>query len=245
MHWKRPENVPKGQVWSRFEGRERNGNSACVYQIRDMDEKWRKQCLDMMQKTFLNDEPLCQILGIQDDPPSIETIRSNWEAIADQGICIACFTEVDGQPKDLVGFNILVVKSRQDDEEDFDSIKGEQWKKLLRTLIAAEELVNVFDHYGVEEFLTSSGLTVLPEHRGQNIGAKIIGAREQICKAFNIHAVATVFTAITSQVLAAKCGYDVLGELPYCNMREHVPCPGETTFSTSAKLAGRQTCEGS
>ena len=56
-------------------------------------------------------------------------------------------------------------------------VKGESWKKLLKTLIAAEELVDVFDHYGVDKYLTSSGLTVLPEHRGQNIGARLIEAR--------------------------------------------------------------------
>ncbi|CAG4967872.1 unnamed protein product [Colias eurytheme] len=237
MPWKRPESVPVGKVWSRFQGRERNGKPACMYQIRDMEAHNRKQCLDMMQQTFLDDEPLCQVLEIQNDPASIQTIRNNWEAIADQGLCIACYTEENGQPTELVAFNILVVKSVGDGDEDFDSIKGEQWKKLLLTLITAEELVNLFEHFGVSEFLTSSGLTVVSGHRGQNIGARMIEAREQICKTFGLKAVATVFTAITSQVLAAKCGYQVLAELPYVEMRKHGVDLTECS-TPSAKLMG-------
>ncbi|XP_038219788.1 uncharacterized protein LOC119838054 [Zerene cesonia] len=202
-----------------------------------MEASDRRQCLDMMQQTFLDDEPLCQVLEIKKDPASIQTIRDNWEAMADQGICIACYSEENGQPKDLVGFNILVVKSIDDDDEDFDSIKGEQWKKLLLTLTATEELVNLFQHFAVSEYLTSSGLAVVSEHRGQNIGAKLIASREQICKAFGLQAVATVFTAIPSQVLAAKCGYQVLAELPYAEMRKHGV--DLTKCSTpSAKLMG-------
>lgn len=218
MPWKRPDDVPVGRVWSRFKGRERDGVPAKMYQIRDMDEADVDRYLDMMQETFLRDEPLCQVLEIPDDPQSIETIRNNWNHFCSQKICISCFTEENGRPIELVGFNILYVKCRDDEEEDVEKVKGEPWKKLLKTLTAAEKLVDVFEHYRVDKYLTSSGLTVLPEHRGQNIGARLIEARRHLCKTFIIEAVCTVFTAITSQVLAAKCGYDTLAELPYSDM---------------------------
>lgn len=215
MPWKRPAEVPVGRVWSRFKGRELNGKPAQVYQIRDMEQGIRKQCLDMMQEVFLRDEPLCDVLGINEDPESIATIRQNWEGFVSQDVSLACFTEVDGQPDQLVGFNILLVKSIDDEEEDLSQIKGEAWKKLLRVLIKSDTLVDVFKHYGVDKFLTSSGLTVVPSHRGQNIGARIFQAREPLCKALGIKATATSFTAVTSQVLAAKCGYEELGVLEY------------------------------
>nr|XP_021192861.2 uncharacterized protein LOC110378079 isoform X2 [Helicoverpa armigera] len=239
MPFVRPASVPIGQVWSRFKGRERDGKPAQMYQIRDMDESTRKICLDMMQETFLRDEPLCAILGINDDPVSIATIRANWEAYVSGNTSLACFTEVDGQPKDLVGFNIVIVKSKDDEEEDFDKIQGESWKKLLRTLIAAEEMCNVFEHYGVDRYLTSSGLTVLPEHRGQNIGARLFEAREPLAKALGITATATVFTASASQALAAKCGYELLSELHYSDMSAQgvrlADCPTPT-----AKYMGKK-----
>lgn len=60
---------------------------------------------------------------------------------------------------------------------EYLQVAGEAWRKLLNTLVAAEKLVDVFEYYGVDKYLTSSGLTVLPGHRGQNIGAKIIAVR--------------------------------------------------------------------
>ncbi|CAB3249600.1 unnamed protein product [Arctia plantaginis] len=239
MPWVRPENVPIGQVWSRFKGRERNGEPAKNFQIRDMDEKWKKPCLDMMQETFLRDEPLCIALGIDKDPESIETIRANWEGYVLQNMSLACFTEVDGEPDELVGFNITIVKTRDDEEGDFDKIKGDSWKKLLRTLIVAEELVDLFDHYGVDSFLTSSGLTVLPKFRGQNIGARLFEARKPLCAAVGIKATATVFTAVTSQVLAAKCGYDLLAELNYTEMMKYGIDLGSCD-TPSVKLMGKK-----
>lgn len=221
MPWVRPPSIPVGQVWSRFEGRERNNQPAQKYQIRDMEDKYKKKCLDLMEETFLRDEPLCDILGITKDPVSIATIRSNWESFVAQGASLACFTEVDGKPDELVGFNITLVKTRDDEEEDLNKVQGESWKKLLLTLITAEELVDVFKLYGLDKYLTSSGLTVLPSHRGQNIGAKLFQARKPLCHAFGIQATATVFTATASQVLAAKCGYTKLAELKYSDMLTH------------------------
>ncbi|VVC99907.1 unnamed protein product [Leptidea sinapis] len=218
MPWSRPASVPVGRVWSSFEGRPRDGR-AIRYQIRDMLPKDRKRCLDMMQKTFLEDEPLCQVLDIKSDPVSVATIRSNWESFVDQQVSVACYTEEEGEPRDLVGFNILTVKSINDEEEDIDKVKGEPWKKLLLTLLTAENLVNVFKRYNVTEYMTSSGLTVLPEHRGQKLGARIID--------------------VSSQVLAARCGYELLAELPYSHMaRQGVTLEGCDT--PSAKLMGRE-----
>ncbi|KOB72686.1 Uncharacterized protein OBRU01_09368 [Operophtera brumata] len=143
MTWQRPASVPVGQVWSRFKGRERDGQPAKM---------------------------------------------SNWERYIAQGVSLACFTETDGAPDELVAFNITL------------------------------DLVDVFTLYGVDRYLTSSGLTVLPEHRGQNIGARLFEARKPLCAALGIQCTATVFTATASQVLASKCGYTQLAELSYSHM---------------------------
>ncbi|KAL4712197.1 hypothetical protein ACJJTC_011058 [Scirpophaga incertulas] len=220
MQWVRPKSVPVGQVWSRFKGKERDGQPAKMYQIRDFVEKYRTVCLDLMQETFLRDEPLCHVLNIPNDPESIETIRKNWETLLDQQVSLACFTEVNGEPDELVGFNIVYVKSKGDPDDDIINEKGKGSQNVFKTLIAAENMVDVFARYGVDKYLSTSGLTVLPGHRGQNIGARIMAAREPLCKALGIKATCTVFTAITSQVLAAKNGYEVLAVFPYSRMKE-------------------------
>lgn len=60
---------------------------------------------------------------IQTDLESMATIRSNWEKYADQGICVACYTEVNGARGELVGCNILVVRTADDEEEDIDKVR--------------------------------------------------------------------------------------------------------------------------
>ncbi|KAM3956061.1 agmatine N-acetyltransferase [Aphomia sociella] len=214
--------VPLGQIWSRFKGRERDGKPAKMYQIRDMDEKDKRRCLDLMQEVFLRDEPLSEILKIHSDPVSLKTIRKNWESFVTQNVSLACFTEDDqGDPDELVGFNIIIVRTISDPESEFKHEEGESWNKLMRTLLEAESLVNVFKHYEVDTYLSSSGLTVLPEHRGQNIGARMFAAREPLCKALGIKATCTVYTAYTSQALAAKCGYEVIATLEYEDMMKY------------------------
>lgn len=39
-----------------------------------------------------------------------------------QNMSLACFTEIDGEPDELVGFNITIVKTRDDEEDDFDKV---------------------------------------------------------------------------------------------------------------------------
>lgn len=56
------------------------------------------------------------------DPESIEAIRKNWNEIMDQKLSIACFTEENGEPKELVGLNILMVKCTDDDKENVEKV---------------------------------------------------------------------------------------------------------------------------
>lgn len=60
--------------------------------------------------------------GITQDPVSIASIRAGWESYVAQNVSLACFTEVSGEPDELVGFNIILVKSIDDEEEDFDQV---------------------------------------------------------------------------------------------------------------------------
>ncbi|XP_031764223.2 uncharacterized protein LOC113514381 isoform X2 [Galleria mellonella] len=193
-----------------------------MYQIRDMEEKWRTQCLDFMQEVFLRDEPLSKALDVKSDPLSIKTIRKNWEMFLDQKVSLACFMEdEDGNPDELVGFNIIIIRTIDEPDSEFKHEEGESWNKLMRTLVEAENLVNVFTYYDVNSYLSSSGLTVLPGHRGQNIGARMFAAREPLCRALGVKASCTVYTATASQVLAAKCGYEVLATLHYKDMMKY------------------------
>jgi GNAT superfamily N-acetyltransferase len=97
---------------------------------------------------------------------------------------------------------------------------------------------NVFDHYKVDAYLGAMGLSVLPKYRGRNIGAQILKARVPLCKAIGVKLTTTVFTAIASQVLAKKVGFEDNYEETYEDMAKLGP---HLTFhginSKSCKLA--------
>ncbi|CAH2101706.1 unnamed protein product [Euphydryas editha] len=241
MAWKRPHDVPVGIVWSRFKGKDRDGVPGLMYQIRDMDESYKEVCIDMLCDTFKNDDPLSVALGGRDDQESINSARAYWSKYIDQKMSIACFTEVDGEPKELIGFNLLVVLRNYDDEE-MELPEGEVLRKILKTITVAENLVDVFEFYGIDTYLSSCGMTVLPPYRGQNIGARLLEVREKICKRFGIKATCTTFTAISSQVLAAKCNFEVLATFDYSDMLEH-GVDLTNCKSVCAKIMGKKYIE--
>ncbi|XP_052738782.1 uncharacterized protein LOC128198301 [Bicyclus anynana] len=226
MPWIRPSDAPVGRVWRRFEGRQINGTPPVIYQIRDLEEPYRKTCLDMMEETFVRDEPLCQALEMGSDPELIAIIRNNWKEYVSQQMSLACFTEVDGEPKELVGFNILQVKCKDDEDEDFSQVANLQFKneKLLKYMMIranSKKLVDVFEYYDVDKYLTSNGLNVLSEHRGQNIGARLIEARRDLCKQFGINVACSVFSSKVAQVLAERCQYEIMAAVTCADMLKY------------------------
>ncbi|XP_045457830.1 uncharacterized protein LOC123668080 [Melitaea cinxia] len=216
----RPENIPVGIVWSRFQGKDKDGVPGLMYQIRDMNEGDKETCLDLLCESFIRDEPLNRLLGLANDYESTNNAREYWSKYIDQKMSIACYTEVDGKPKYLVGFNLLVVVCKNDKDLLPLVLKpqGETLKNIIRTLTVIETLVNVYEYFSTDTFLTSCALVVLPAHRGNNIGAKLLEAREKICETFGIKATCSTFTATSSQIAAARAGFEVLATMEYSIM---------------------------
>jgi GNAT superfamily N-acetyltransferase len=77
------------------------------------------------------------------------------------------------------------------------------------------ETVNVYERYGVEEYLSAMGLCVDPVFRGQGLGLELLKARFDLGKAVGLKVTMTVFTAQASQRLAHKLGMEVLTEIVY------------------------------
>jgi GNAT superfamily N-acetyltransferase len=84
----------------------------------------------------------------------------------------------------------------------------------------ATELANVFERYGVQEYMTAVGLCVDPVFRGQGLGLEILKARFDLCKAVDLKVTMTVFTGIASQLLAHRVGMEVIAEVVYEDCKE-------------------------
>ena len=80
--------------------------------------------------------------------------------------------------------------------------------------------VDVFELYGVDEYMSAVGLVVDPIYRGQGLGLEILKARTELGKAVGLSVTMTVFTAVSSQILAERAGMEVLKEILYEDLKE-------------------------
>ena len=82
------------------------------------------------------------------------------------------------------------------------------------------EIANVFERYGVNEYMTALGLCVDPVFRGQGLGLEILKARYDLCKAVELKITMTIFTGIASQLQAHRAGMEVIAEILYEDFKE-------------------------
>jgi GNAT superfamily N-acetyltransferase len=75
--------------------------------------------------------------------------------------------------------------------------------------------LNVFEKYGVTEFLSAFGLYVHPDFRGQGLGTEILRTRANISKALGLKVTVSFFTTFQGQQSAQKAGMELLAEIPY------------------------------
>ena len=98
----------------------------------------------------------------------------------------------------------------------FPQFKGRCIRTVMKHALGRpSELANVFEKYGVDEYLTALGLCVDPVFRGQGLGLEILKARFDLCKAVDLKVTMTIFTGIASQLLAHRVGMEVIAEVLY------------------------------
>lgn len=68
--------------------------------------------------------------------------------------------------------------------------------------------------------MNAIGLSVAPIARGRGLGLLLLKGRLELCRGLRIPLTKTVFTAIQSQKLAAKAGFQVLAEKAYDQIKD-------------------------
>lgn len=56
-------------------------------------------------------------------------------------------------------------------------VEGVCWRVMFGLLCYFEESTDLFTEFGAKEYLSGSGLLVLPEYRGEKLGAIVLNAR--------------------------------------------------------------------
>lgn len=68
---------------------------------------------------------------------------------------------------------------------------------------------DTYEHYSVDQYLTSFGLVVDGQYRGRRIGEQFLRSRKPFCETFGIKLTSTVFTSNFSNKIADNVGFKV------------------------------------
>lgn len=192
------------------------------FTIQDIPEDMHEDIVDFMTIHFCRDEATCKSLEFLKDPVSILELQNLWRDVLKQNMALVAFVENEEdehRPK-IAGCNITCVTSK-DDKMTYEEFKGRCIRTVVKyALEKPSEMANVFETYGVNEYMTALGLCVDPLFRGQGLGLEILKARFDVCKAVDLKVTMTIFTGVASQVLAHRVGMVVIAEVLYEDFKE-------------------------
>nr|CAD7569782.1 unnamed protein product [Timema californicum] len=236
--WKRPDSVPFPSVWRRYEGTKKmpTGNIP-KFSIEDLTEDYVEEVIEHMSSIFLRDETVCSTSKLCEDPVSLAEIQELWRKYAKQRVALVAFVDEEGGGRrriagaNMTGIayksevsnhellaNALVVLSLTAEDGDIEvriSFKGEALRKAILLLEYSDNLVDVFEKYNVNEYMTALGLSVSREFRGQGLGLELLKTRSDIGRAVGLKLTVTLFTGVASQVQAERAGFELLAEVNY------------------------------
>lgn len=212
----KPAGPPK--VWKTIEIKKKDTDVPIKFSIQEIPEDRFEDVIDHMCKYFLADEPMSNSLNGINEPEYVETFRIFWNKFLKQGLSVAAFTEnVNGGKPIIAGCNILGL-SFKGEKLDYNMIKSENGKKVMKIIDELSKKANVYEKYGVDKYMTAFGLSVSPSYRGAALGGHLLDARVDIGREYNIPVTSTMFTSPISQKLAARCGFETLLEKDYVDM---------------------------
>jgi hypothetical protein len=120
--FKRPVSLPHPQIYYTFTAKDKNSDCMVEYRVQDMPEECFEQAVDFMVKYFLPDETFCSSKNVPNKPSAIESFRAFWLDSLQQKLSTACFK--NNGSEELVGANVLIVNTKQDDEFDLSEVRG-------------------------------------------------------------------------------------------------------------------------
>lgn len=203
MVWTRPSEVPFPSVWHTFKAKDVDSDELVTYVVQDLPEERYEEGIDHMIGIFIHDEPMCRAKHLAEEPQSVDDIRDVWRELVKQRLALMCCKEGSDE---IVGLNMTYV-SCKDDKQDY-VCQGARWRDVYDAVVYFGDQSKVYERYQVSEYLAAMGLSVSPKYRGRGIATEILKARIPLCRAVGLKLTSTVFTAIGSQVPAAKVGFE-------------------------------------
>ncbi|XP_058822547.1 uncharacterized protein LOC131684046 [Topomyia yanbarensis] len=210
MGWTRPEEPAFPTVWYTFQAKDVDSDQLVTYRVEDLTEDRYDDMINHFMENFLDDEPLCQNKQLSQDELSLAEIIGFWQWCFNEKTTIVCYKEGSDE---IVGANLLHVKCGEK-LADLE-LKSEQMRDLIKTNEYMTDQFNIGERYGVDRYLTAYGLAINRRYRGRGIATAMLKARVPLCRAFGLKLTSTNFTAIGSQLAAAKAGFETNLEVTY------------------------------
>lgn len=114
--FKRPENLSFPHVYYSFTAKDKNNDKLVEYRVQDLPEEYYDEAVAFMVSYFIPDETFCSSRDVSNQPSAVKEMRNFWKAAVSEKLSIACF-RTDGSDE-LVGANVLLVKSKDDPADD-------------------------------------------------------------------------------------------------------------------------------
>uniref|UniRef100_R4FLD1 Putative acetyltransferase n=1 Tax=Rhodnius prolixus TaxID=13249 RepID=R4FLD1_RHOPR len=221
--WKRPKSVPIPTVWRKCTSIKKLADGkTSKFIIQDISEDKKEDVVDFMVEHFSRDETICQCLNLVEDPVSIEEFRVLWREMLAHNLGLVAYVEgEDGKPTSKIAGCNVTCMSYKSDYMTHDMVKGRVTRIIVRDILEyGSHIVDVFERYGVDEYMTAMGLCVDPMYRGQGLGLEILKARFDLGKAVGLKVTMTAFTGIASQIQAERAGFEVIAEIFYADFKD-------------------------
>ncbi|KAI5638573.1 hypothetical protein NE865_08765 [Phthorimaea operculella] len=179
-------------------------DNGVFYVIQDLPPEDDEEALKLLVEHQLPDETLCNTSGLAEDPLSVRSLIRCWRDYISKRLSLACYA-TENENKQLVALNVCAVQCQGD--SDTSPKEGKGWKNQYNVVYFFDERLDAFKYLGVDKLLYALGLVVRREYRGAGIGAKVLAAREPLCRQLAIKASSTLFTGEASQKSAARVGF--------------------------------------
>ncbi|XP_055310841.1 uncharacterized protein LOC129573786 [Sitodiplosis mosellana] len=159
---------------------------------------------------------------MSNDPVAVEDFGTMWKFIIQQKSTLVCFKEGSD---DMIGVNLNLVSSKNDHflEEINKQNQSVNSKLLIDILGLMYKDFDTYEHYDVDEYLTSFGLVVDRKYRDRRIGEQFLRSRKPFCEAFGIKLTSTIFTSNFSNKIADNVGFKLDRVLSYADIRNDYP----------------------
>lgn len=153
---------------------------------------------------FIVDEPTSKSIGLSSDEHSVIETRSLYKVILSQNIALACFKE---RSDEIIGLNMVAITLKEEQKDKYVP-SAEKLRIIFKANDIGQANFDPFEHYNVDKYMIAYGLSVNTKYRGRRIGEYILRARVPLAKAIGVSLTSGGFSAIASQKLALRAGFE-------------------------------------